>query len=125
MCCVVIVLTPSFFVKTNLQDPFPPASEIKVPTLDHQNGLASEHDQLQAKLKELSTATEKLAQKDAELQQKVKELSNMSEILQKKDKELTELKLSASEVSKIKSELDQANVTVASLGKKTNVMCIL
>lgn len=105
------------FVKTHCQDPVTSVSETKVPNVDHQNELQTEHDQLQAKIKELSCATEKLAQKDAELQQKVKELNNMSEILQKKDKELSELKVSTVEISKIKSELDQANVTVVSLGK--------
>lgn len=106
-----------FIEKTHCQDPVTSVSQTKVPAVDHHNELQSEHDQLQAKIKELFCATEKLAQKDAELQQKVKELNNMSEILQKKDKELSELKVSAAESSKIKSELDQANAAVATLGK--------
>lgn len=93
-------------------------SEVKQTPLDLQRELSLEHDQLQANLKELATAAERLAQKDAELQQKVKELSNMSEILQKKDKELTELKLNMTEVHKIKAELDHANANLATLGKR-------
>ena len=99
--------------------------ESAVPALEDKetpSGLQKEHtldrDQLQTKVKELATATEKLAQKDAELQQKINELSNMSEILHQKDKELSELKQSASEITKIKSELDQANANVAALGER-------
>ena len=97
---------------------------MKEPTLDLQNNFPSEHAQLQTKVKELSTATEKLAQKDAELQQKIKELSNMTESLQKKDKELSELKLGAAEIHKIKSELDQANANLAALGKRVGTFTV-